>query len=454
MDNDEPNGKPNGLSNNYKKSREQAMRLVEQHVIQKKDARYAAIDAAAFASKNLYNAALYEMRQTFFATNTSLSYPVLDKRMQSHEAYQALPAKVAQHVLKQVTTAWTCFWLALQEYKVNPVKFLGRPHLPKYLHKTQGRNLLIYTMQAVSRGKRTLGRRLIQPSQLDIQVKTQQDPDSLAQVRVVPKQGYYVVEVVYEPELNLSAVDPDLVAGIDVGMNNLAALTSNKPGFLPVIVNGRGIKSTNQYYNKRRAQLQKSLGHPGSTPRMQKLTNQRNRRLDHDLHHASRFIIDIVVADGIGTLIIGKNDGMKQESNLGKRTNQNFVQIPHARFIQMLTYKAEMVGIRVILTEESYTSKASFLDRDPLPQYKKGDTTEYQFSGKRIKRGLYRAKDGRFLNADFNGAGNIVRKVAPNAFGSEGVEDGIGHKPVVHPVKIVIPFTKPKTKALLDNKSV
>jgi IS605 OrfB family transposase len=422
------------------------MQLVEQHVIQKTDARYVAIDAATFASKNLYNAALYEMRQEFFASTTSLSYPALDKRMQSHEAYQALPAKVAQHVLKQVALAWSSFWLALQEYQANPSKFLGRPRLPKYLHKTAGRNLLVYTMQAVSRSKRTLGRRLIHPSQLDIQVKTQQDPDRIAQVRVVPKQGYAVVEVVYEQEPKRTAVDSRLVAGIDVGMNNLAALTSNKPGFLPVLVNGRGIKSTNQYYNKRRAQLQKSLGHVGSTPRMQKLTNQRNRRIEHDLHHASRFLIDILVADGISTLIIGKNDGWKQEATMGKRTNQNFVQIPHVRFIQMLTYKAEMVGIRVILTEESYTSLASFLDRDPLPQYKKGDTTEYQFSGKRIKRGLYRAKDGRLINADCNGAGNIVRKVAPNAFGSEGVEDGKGHKPVVHPVKIVIPFTKPKTK--------
>jgi transposase len=143
----------------------------------------------------------------------------------------------------------------------------------------------------------------------------------------------------------------------------------------------------------------------------------------------------------------GKNDGWKQDANLGTRANQNFVQIPHARFIQMITYKAEKAGLRVILTEESYTSKASFLDRDPLPVYKKGDDKEYQFSGKRIKRGLYRAKDGRLLNADLNGSGNIVRKVAPNAFGSDGVEDGISHKPVVHPVRIVIPRTKPKTRS-------
>jgi putative transposase len=424
------------------------MQLVEQHVIQKTDGRYAAIDAAAFASKNLYNAALYEIRQAFIFNQTYLNYSQMDKRMQSHEAYQALPSKVAQQVLRLLEKNWKSFFEALAEWKEHPEKFKARPRLPGYLDKTAGRNVLIYTMQAVSRSKRTLGRRIIQPSGLSIQVKTLQDPEVIAQVRVVPQAGFYVVEVVYKPAPKGSGVDADLIAGIDVGMNNLAALTSNKPGFVPILVNGRGIKSTNQYYNKRRAQLQKSLGHPGSTKRMQSLTNQRNRRIEHDLHHASRFLIDILVADGIGTLVIGKNDGWKQDANLGTRTNQNFVQIPHARFLQMLTYKAKRVGIRVILTEESYTSQASFLDRDPLPTYKKDDPTVYQFSGKRIKRGLYRASDGRLINADLNGSGNIVRKVAPDAFALEGVEDGKSrfHLPVVHPVRIVIPRTKPKTK--------
>lgn len=181
---------------------------------------------------------------------------------------------------------------------------------------------------------------------------------------------------------------------------------------------------------------------------MEKLTNKRNRRVDHDLHTISRFVIELLVAEGIGTLVIGKNGGWKQEANMGKRTNQQFVQIPHARFISMLTYKAELVGITVLVTEESYTSKASFLDRDLLPVRKSGGE-KHTFSGKRIKRGLYRASDGRLINADINGASNIVRKVAPNAFGSEGVEDGECrvHLPVVHPVRIVVPLTKPKDSA-------
>jgi putative transposase len=424
------------------------MQQVEQHVIDKKDTRYATIDAAAYASKNLYNAALYEMRQAFIQDGKYLNYGEMDKRMQSHEAYKALPSKVAQQVLRLLEKNWKSFFEAVKAYKETPSKFKARPRLPAYKHKTQGRNVLVYTMQAVSRGKKTLERRIIVPSGLDIQVKTQQDPSRLAQVRIVPKHGFYVVEVVYEAELTHTAVDPALCAGIDVGMNNLAALTSDKLGFVPVIVNGRGIKSTNQFYNKRKAQLQKSFGKTGTTPRMERMTNKRNRRIDHDLHTASRFIVALLVSEGIGTLAIGKNDGWKQEARLGHRTNQHFVQIPHARFIQMLTYKAEAVGIRVLLTEESYTSKASFLDRDPLPKWKSGQKSEQTFSGKRIKRGLYRTKDGTLINADINGASNILRKVVPNAFGTKGIEDGVGHSPVVHPVRIVIPRTNPKTMAL------
>jgi putative transposase len=160
------------------------------------------------------------------------------------------------------------------------------------------------------------------------------------------------------------------------------------------------------------------------------------------MHTVSKRIVDLLVKEGIGVLVIGKNDGWKQEANMGKRTNQNFVQIPHARFIAMLTYKAELVGVTVKITEESYTSKASLLDLDPLPVHDSNNGNEkHQFSGKRIKRGLYRASDGRKINADCNGSGNIIRKVAPDAFQqAKGVEDGKGvlASLVVHPVRFVV----------------
>ncbi len=376
------------------------MQLVEQHIIDKSDPRYIVIDEAAFKSKNLYNAALYEMRQAFICSGIYLSYEEMDKRMQSHEAYRALPAKVSQQVLRQLADAWKAFRGAKAAYEEDPSKFTGRPRLPKYKHKTEGRNILIYTIQAISR--KGLKQGLIQPSMLAIEVKTQQQ--NIDQVRIVPRKGFYVVEVVYEQATKQAPVNPAYYAGIDIGVNNLAALASNKPGFHPVVVNGRPVKSTNQFYNKRKAELQKKLGHTGTTARMERMTNRRNRRVDHYLHTASRYIIDLLVEEEIGVLVIGKNDGWKQECEMGKRNNQNFAQIPHARFIAMLSYKAELVGITVEITEESYTSKASFLDRDPLPVCVRSDNTEHTFSGKRVKRGLYRASGNRYINADLNGA--------------------------------------------------
>ncbi len=421
------------------------MRLVEQHVIDRHDPRYTVIDAAAFASKNLYNAALYLVRQTFIGEHRYLNYHEVQKRMQSHEAYKALPAKVSQHVLMQLHHDWESFFKAQAAYEEDLSKFLGRPHLPKYKHKSEGRNMLVYTIQAISRSKNGLKRGVIKPSQLPITVKTR--VTDINQVRIVPRKGFYVVEVVYEQAVKQAPTSPAYYAGIDIGMNNLVALTSNKPAFQAVVVNGRPVKSTNQFYNKRKAELQKKLGHPGTTKRMERMTNKRNRRIDHYMHTSSKRIIDLLVQEGIGVLCIGKNDAWKHGCELGKRTNQNFVQIPHARFIQMLTYKAELVGITVKITEESYTSKASFLDLDPLPARKSGDETKHTFSGKRVKRGLYRASNGRYINADINGAGNIIRKVAPDAFQqAEGVEDGKGvlASLVVHPVRVVIPLTKPK----------
>jgi len=393
------------------------MQLVEQHVIEPTDPRYTIIDKAAFASKNLYNAALYEIRQSFIHQGKYLNYNHLDKIMQKHEAYQALPRKVSQQVLKLLDKNWKSFFKALQAWNEDPSKFLGRPRLPKYKDKTKGRNVLVYTIQALS--KPSLKKGSIKPSQLGIQIRTRQK--GIDQVRIVPRHGFYVVEVVYEKEAIQAEVDPTLYAGIDIGINNLAALTSNKMGFVPCIVNGRPIKSINQYYNKRRAELQSKLGKDRyASRRLDRLTNKRTRKIMHYMHTASKHLIDVLVAEGIGTLVIGKNPNWKQEVNIGKRNNQNFVAIPHARFIDLLTYKAKLVGIEVIVTEESYTSKCSFLDREPI---KKHET----YVGKRIKRGIFRSATGKLINADVNGAYNIIRKVAPKAFQqAEGVEDGKG----------------------------
>ena len=405
------------------------MRLVEQHVIGKSDARYPLIDAACFASKNLYNYANYIVRQSFIHEHIYKGYAVVYHEVKGHECYRALPAKVANDVLRLLDKNWKSFFKAIKAYMQDPTPFVGRPSLPKYKDKQKGRNILLYDIQAVS--KKGLKKGLIQPSLLGIEVQTKQT--NIQQVRIVPHCGFYMVEVVYERVETQADVDLSLVASVDIGVNNLVALTSNKRGFVPRLVNGRPIKSVNQFYNKRKADLQAKMGSDTAfTARMERATVKRTRRIDHFLHTASKRIIDLLVSERIGTLIIGKNRLWKQDPTMRKKDAQHFVQIPHARFIAMLCYKATLVGIQVILQEESHTSKASFLDFDPIPTYgiKKEDVPI--FLGKRVKRGLYQSRHGIRFNADVNGSYNILRKASPNAFvqGSRGC--------AVHPVRLAV----------------
>jgi putative transposase len=399
------------------------MQLVEQHRIDRHDPRWRAIDTA-FASKRLYNAALYATRQAFIHEGCVVSYEELARDLKTSAEYRALPAKVAQWVLKQAALAWKSYFAA---WETNLSRFLGHPKLPKYLPK-QGRYLLTYTEQAISRAPTHRG--YVVPSGLDIRVETRQT--TIDQVRIVPHASHYTLEVIYERPVTPAAVDPMRIAAIDIGLTNLAAVTTNQPGVTPFLVNGRPLKALNQWYNKRRAHLQGTLPANLYTSRqLDILADKRGRQIASYLHVASRRLVDWLVVQRIGTFIIGKNDGWKQAIGLGKRTNQNLVFVPHARFIQMLRYKAELVGNRVGITEESYTSQASFLDGDPLPIYDPAMPRPV-FRGRWVKRGQYHAADGRQLNADVNGAYNILRKVVPDAFGN-----GIGGV-VVHPVRIAL----------------
>ena len=419
------------------------MQLVEKHMIRKTDARFADVDRAAFASKNLYNAALYEIRQQFIFCGKYLNYNQMDKRMQKHEAYRSLPRKVSQQVLKLLDKNWTSYFEATRAYEEDPSKFRGRPRLPGYKDKKEGRNVLVYTIQALSKPALRLG--IIKPSQLGIEIRTRQR--NVDQVRIVPTiGGCYVVKVVYTQVEMQEEVNHSLVAAIDIGVNNLVALTSNKKGFIPKLVNGRPIKSVNQHYNKHVSKLQKNMSSNHHTSRqLERVAAKRTRRIDHYMHTASRRIIDLLVAHGIGTLVIGKNVGWKQECKMSRKNNQHFVQLPHARFIDMLTYKAKLVGIEVLVQEESYTSKACFLDLDPIPVYGEEDADKVTFSGSRVKRGMYKASNGRKFNADINGSYNIMRKALPNVFTGNGIEDvnKAVRSLVVHPERIVVPLRTP-----------
>jgi putative transposase len=401
------------------------VQLVEQHHVHQGKLYFDRIDQAAFAAKNLYNKANYLVRQSYIFENRYIGYGDTYHLLKDSPEYRALPAKVSNQVLIQVDHDWQSFFGAMKAWREDPTKFLGRPRLPGYKHKAEGRNLLVYEAGAI--GKKDLKKGLVKPSQLGILIPTQQK--KVNQVRVVPRKGYYVIEVVYtvlpQPAEGLRV---DWYAGLDTGVNNLAALTSNKAGFSPYLVNGRPLKAINQAYHKARAYFQSLL--PAGryqSQRIIELTNKRNRQIRHYLHVASKRIIDLLVAEQIGTLVIGKNKNWKQKVELGKQNNQNFVSIPLAQFIDMLTYKARLAGIRVIEQEESYTSKCSFLDAEPIRKLK-------TYLGQRVKRGLFRASDGRLINADINGSYNILRKAIPHVFnnGLAGI--------VLHPVQLLLEY--------------
>src|SRR5919202_53282 len=408
------------------------MQLTERHIIKSTEHRFTEIDALAFKSKNLYNAANYVIRQSFIYGWGYVGYNEMNSLMKSHEAYKALPAKVSQQILMVLDKNWKSFFEAVKAYKVDDSKFTGSPKLPKYKDKAKGRNILVYTIQAISSKQLRTG--IIKLSGTEFLIKTKVNPDRICQVRVVPKCDSYVIEVIYnEPESTVS--NDNFVASIDLGLDNLMALTLNQPGFTPMLVNGRPLKSINQFYNKRSSQLQSQLkGSRRTSPRIQRLTRWINQKVDNYLHHTSRLIIDILTVKQIGTLVIGKNAQWKTEIDLGKPTNQNFVSIPHARLIEMLEYKARLVGITVILQEESYTSRANFLGLDPIPVYGKTDKDPL-FTGKRIKRGLYKTSVGQLINSDVNAAYNILRKAIPNAF-SNGIGSCVVQPRRVNPLKV------------------
>lgn len=391
------------------------MQLVEQHVIKANSPFWQEIDRAAFAAKNLYNLANYTIRQALFAHDNILNYYDVYGLLKGAAAYKALPAKVAQQVLKGLDKNWKAWWRARQEWTKDPSRFLGRPKMPNYKDKQAGRSVLTYTVQAISSQFLKIGQVMFSGLKA-VFIRTKQK--QIDCVRIVPRQNFYVVEIVYSVTEKQADVDASLIASIDLGIDNLAALTSNKPGFIPLLVNGRPLKSINQFYNKRKAELQSKLpGKQETSPLIQRLTDCRTRRITHYLHTASRRIVDLLAKEGIGTLVIGRNPEWKQAVNIGKRNNQAFVQIPHARFVEMLKYKCELIGIKVIEQQEAYTSKCSFLDLEPIGK-------QEHYLGRRVKRGLFTSANGTKINADVNGSYNILRKAFPAAF-AQGIEGAV-----------------------------
>ncbi len=380
------------------------MRLIQKHQIKQTHRKFKEIDSACFASKNLFNCAVYICRQNYFRGDKIPTFNELYHQLKLRSDYRSLPAKISQLIIKQVSNIFKSYSKAVKEYSKTPDKFTGKPKLPKYKHKQKGRNLLTFNYQTIS--ETWLKKGFISLSGLTLKVPT--NITNIAEVRVVPNSGCYVVEIVYEVP-NAEQCDNGVIASIDIGLNNLATVSSNDPNFTPFIVCGKAIKSYNQWYNKLKSKLQSFLPETLYTSKkIEALTRKRNNKMDYYIHTASRFIVNKLVERGVSHLIIGKNEGWKQNIKIGKRNNQHFVSIPHSAFINKLIYKCELVGVKVATTEESYTFKCSFLDMEPIKKHIK-------YQGNRVKRGLFKSSQGIKINADLNGSLNILRKVVGNS---------------------------------------
>ena len=382
-------------------------RLIEKIVIKKDDIEYEEIDNLCFLSKNLYNATLYSVRQHFFNEKEFLSYYKINKVFTdaNQPDYRALPAKVSKQTQMLVNNNFNSFFKLLE--KKNAGTYDGKIKIPKYLDKVKGRQVVIYPKDALS----FKDKGYIKLSKTNIKIKTNKTKDEILEVRLVSRNNYCVIEIVYEILKNKPVDKKNRYAAIDIGVDNLMTVSSNVTN--PIIINGKPLKSINEFYNKElarvKSEIMKCQGKYTSS-KIQNLYKRRKYKIEDYMHKSSRMLVNHLVSNNIDTLIIGENKGWKQDINIGTKNNRIFVSIPFDILKQFLKYKCETEGIEVVFTEESYTSKASFLDKDKIPKYSKKFKGKRVFSGRRTKRGLYKTKDGVIVNADLNGASNIMKK--------------------------------------------
>lgn len=386
-------------------------------------------------SVKLSNCGTYLSRQLYFKTGKVKSKFDLHREMNRNPHFQALHSQVAQQCLTTVAESFKSFFGLLKSVKAGKID--QRPKLPGY--RQGGLALIAFPGQAVKlkeQGLRfPLGSKvkawfgidcfyLPMPSNLDYKV--------IREYRILPRNGEFYLELVYKTEAVQSDVDINRVLGIDPGLNNWLTCLSNVG--TSFIVDGLHLKSLNQWYNKRVSVLKENQPQGFWSKQLAGITENRNRQVRDAVNKAARLVLNHCLENKIGTIVFGWNKGMRQEINLGSKTNQKFVQIPTARLKDRIAQLCEQYGLRFVETEESYTSKASFLDSDELPTF--GAKPEgWKESGKRVKRGLYRSKDGFRINADCNGAANILRKVAAKlGFNLDGVSRGA----LIAPLKVRI----------------
>ena len=375
------------------------MVLVEKHIIKPKHKYYDELDNLCWLSKNLYNSTLYNVRQYYFENKKLLKYQVINKIYvdTNNEDYRALPSKVAKHTQMLVEHNFKSFFELLKlkaKGKYNkPVK------IPKYLNKKTGRQVVHYEKGAISFKEQGH----IKLSKTNIKIKTNLTKDKVQFVRLVPKNNHIIIEIGYNV-IEKEIIQNNNILAIDIGVNNIAScVTTNGEKFL---INGKPLKYINHNYNKRITDIQSKLKitHNKNKSRYKSnITNKRNNRINDYLHKITTYIVNQAVSNHIGTIVVGYNKEWKQDTNIGSTNNQNFVNIPFYKFISMLDYKCKLKGIIFKTITEEYTSKCSFVDDEEIAKH----TT---YAGRRINRELFKTKKGIIINADVNGAYNILKK--------------------------------------------
>jgi len=411
------------------------MILTEQHVVNKNKKDWKRIDELSFLSKNLYNACLYTIKTHFEATGKWMRYNEMYRKFydEKNPDFFALPSNTAQQIMMLMDKNMKSYFALLKMYKKNKKSLTGCPEFPHYKHKNTGRNVVIF--DAINQLRLREGYILF-PKKMNLKPLKTKITSNLKQVRIVPASGYYTIEVVYEkPEVQTFPLNNSWMS-IDLGVNNLMTCFDTNVGSKPIIVSGKPLKHINQYWNQNKARLQSDLAlrYPKrkTSKRIQKLTQKRNRKIKDYVHKSSRFVVDTCLKSNISNIVIGYNKDWKQNINLGVVNNQNFVQLPYLTLIKQIEYKAALLGMVVLLNEESYTSVCSSMDLEPVQKHE-------TYMGERVTRKTFVSSTGQKINADLNGAINILRKVTGDKEWIERfIQTQSGRGQVVWPVQVYL----------------
>ena len=376
---------------------------------------YKSIKELCHIAKNLANQAIYNVRQYYFAEGEYLNYEKNYALLKTSDNYKLLNSNMAQQILKEVDGSFKSFFGLLKLAKKGKYSFRDCK-LPKYLPKDGYTTLVIGFV-------RLNGNKLILPysnsyskthKRVEITIPPILLDKKVKEIRIIPKANarFFEIQYTYEAECVQRNLNTNNALALDLGINNLVTAVSNSGKSF--IIDGKKLKSINQLYNKQNARLQsiKDKQHFGRKPtnRQRAICRARNNKVNDYMNKAARKIIDYCIKNDIGTLVVGYNETFQKSSHMGKQSNQSFVNIPYGQLRFKLEYLCELNGITYVKQEESYTSKASFWDKDNIPVYNNDNPQSYVFSGKRIHRGMYQCANGKCLNADVNGALNIMRK--------------------------------------------